>query len=133
MSSRWGLVPLRVVLGLVFIMHGYLKLFSMGLAGTTGMFQQMGIPLPQVAAAVVIAVELLGGTALILGLFTRWAAAALAIEMAVVVLVVKLPGGFFAPRGVELELTLCGAALTLALVGAGGMSLDAMRRRSVAS
>jgi putative oxidoreductase len=88
----------------------------------------MGIPLPQVSAAVVIAVELLGGAALILGLFTRWAAAALAIDMAVAVVMVKLPGGFFAPQGVEFELTLCAAALTLALVGAGGVSLDAARR-----
>lgn len=128
MNSRWGMVPLRAVVGLVFLMHGYMKAFTMGLAGTTGMFEHLGIPLPQVSAVVVIAVELLGGAALILGLFTRWAAAALAIEMAVVVLVVKLPGGFFAPQGVELELTLFGAALTLALVGAGGVSLDAARR-----
>jgi putative oxidoreductase len=128
MNSRWGMVPLRAVVGLVFLMHGYMKLFTMGLAGTTGMFEHLGIPLPQVSAAVVITVELLGGVALILGLFTRWAAAALAIEMAVVMLVVKLPGGFFAPQGVELELTLCAAALTLALVGAGGVSLDAARR-----
>jgi putative oxidoreductase len=131
MSSRWGLVPLRAVVGLVFLMHGYAKLFTMGLAGTTDMMQHMGIPLPQVSAVVVTTVELLGGAALILGLFTRWAAAALAIDMAVAVLMVKLPGGFFAPRGVEFELTLCGAALTLALVGAGGVSLDAARRRGV--
>jgi putative oxidoreductase len=128
MNSRWGMVPLRAVVGLVFLMHGYLKLFTMGLAGTIGMFEHMGIPLPQVSAVVVIAVELLGGAALILGLFTRWAAAALAIDMAVVVLLVRLPGGFFAPQGVEFELTLCAAALTLALVGAGGVSLDAARR-----
>jgi putative oxidoreductase len=128
MNSRWGMVPLRAVVGSVFLMHGYLKAFTMGLAGTTGMFEHLGIPLPQVSAVVVIAVELLGGAALILGLFTRWAAAALAIDMAVVVLVVKLPGGFFAPQGVEFELTLLGAALTLALVGAGGVSLDAARR-----
>jgi putative oxidoreductase len=128
MNSRWGMVPLRAVVGLVFLMHGYMKLFTMGLAATTGMFEHMGIPLPQVSAAVVITVELLGGVALILGLFTRWAAAALAIDMAVAVLLVKLPGGFFAPQGVEFELTLCAAALTLALVGAGGVSLDAARR-----
>ena len=132
MSSRWGLVPLRVVVGLVFLMHGYAKLFTMGLAGTTDMMQHMGIPMPQASAVVVTTVELLGGAALILGLFTRWAAAALAIDMAVAVVMVKLPGGFFAPRGVEFELTLCAAALTLALVGAGGVSLDAARRRRVA-
>lgn len=128
MSSRWGLVPLRVVVGLIFLMHGYAKLVTMGPAATADMMQHLGIPFPHVSAMLVTAVELLGGAALILGLLTRWAAAALAVDMSVAVILAKLPGGFFAPRGVEFELTLCAAALTLALVGAGGVSLDALRR-----
>jgi putative oxidoreductase len=128
--ARWGLLPLRMVVGLVFLMHGGQKLLTFGLAGTTTMMTHMGVPLPQISAIVVTAAELLGGLALITGLFTRLAALALAVDMAFAVFLVKLPGGWFAPRGVEFELTLCAAALTLALVGAGTLSLDAARRRA---
>ena len=47
----WGLLPLRVAVGTVFLMHGGQKLLVYGLAGTRGAMAQMGIPLPQVAAA----------------------------------------------------------------------------------
>ncbi|HKJ92212.1 MAG TPA: DoxX family protein [Longimicrobiales bacterium] len=131
--ARWGMVPLRVVVGLVFIMHGGMKLFSFGIGGTTAFMHQLGIPLPAVAAVVVTAVELLGGVALILGLFTRWAGLLLTIDMLVAILKVRLHGGFFAPNGFEFEMTLMGAALTFALLGAGAVSLDALlaNRRSV--
>jgi putative oxidoreductase len=66
-----GILPLRLVVGLVFVMHGGQKLFSTGLVGTTGFLGQLGIPLPGVAAVVLIAVELLGGLAILLGLRTR--------------------------------------------------------------
>ena len=125
----WGLVPLRVAVGVVFLMHGGQKLFVYGLAGTAGAMTDMGIPLPQVAAIVVTAVEVLGGLAILLGLFARWAGLLLAIDMAVAILAVRLKGGFFAPRGFEFEFTLLGAALTLAALGAGGVSLDRMLRQ----
>ncbi len=134
--SRWGMVPLRLVVGLVFIMHGGMKLFVMGPAGTAAFMHQVGIPLPAVAAVVVTAVELLGGVVLVLGLFTRWAGLLLSMDMLVAILKVRLHGGFFAPQGFEFEMTLLGAALTLALLGAGGVSLDgllARRRRGLAA
>ena len=71
MGSGWGVVPLRAVVGVVFVVHGTQKLFGFGLAGTAGFLGSLGIPLPTVAAAVVIAVELLGGLALLLGAGTR--------------------------------------------------------------
>lgn len=115
-SQTVGLLPLRLVIALVFLMHGGQKLFVYGIAGTTGAMHGMGIPLPQVAAVVVTAVELLGGLAILAGFFTRWAALLLVVDMAVAILAVKLPGGFFAPAGVEFELTLLAGALTLALL-----------------
>jgi putative oxidoreductase len=108
-----------LVIGLIFVMHGGQKLFVYGVAGTTGAMHSMGIPLPQVAAIVVTAVELLGGVAILTGFFIRWAGLLLACDMAVAILAVKLKGGFFAPAGVEFELALFGGALTLALLGAG--------------
>ena len=121
---RWGLVPLRIAVGLVFLMHGGQKLFVFGLAGTADIMGKLGIPLATLAAAIVIAAELLGGLAIILGLYGRWAGAALAIEMLVAIPVARLSGGFFAPYGFEFEFVLLGACLTFAAFGTGGASLD---------
>lgn len=126
-APAWGMVPLRVVIGLVFLMHGSQKLLS--LTSTATFFDSIGIPIAQVAAALVTALEILGGVALILGWFTRVVAALLAIDMAVAILTARMDGGFFAPSGFEFELTLLGACLTLAVMGAGGFSLDAMQRQ----
>ena len=122
----WGLIPLRLAVGAVFLAHGSQKLFTFGLAGTADIMSKIGIPLPTVAAAVVITVEILGGVAIVSGLFTRWAAALLAIDMTVAILVARLQGGFFTPYGYEFEMTLLGACISFALIGAGGFSVDAM-------
>ncbi|HEY2377381.1 MAG TPA: DoxX family protein [Gemmatimonadaceae bacterium] len=124
--ERWGLVPLRVVIGVVFLMHGAQKLFVFGLAGTADIMGKLGIPLATLAAAIVIAAEFLGGMAIITGFFARWAGVVLAIEMCVAIPVARLSGGFFAPYGFEFEFTLLGACLTFAAIGSGGMSLDRM-------
>jgi len=82
---------------------------------------KVGIPWPFLAAVVVIAVEILGGLALILGLGTRLAAALLAIDMVVAVLAVRLAAGFVG--GYEFELTLLAAGLSLALLGGGPVTV----------
>src|SRR2546426_5780246 len=92
-TATWGLVPLRLVVGLVFIVHGGQKLFVFGLGGAAGFMAKVGIPWPFLAAVVVIAVEILGGLALILGLGTRLAAALLAIDIGVALLAVRPAAG----------------------------------------
>src|SRR2546430_13621481 len=114
-TANWGLVPLRLVVGLVFIVHGGEKLLGFGLGGAAGFMAKVGIPWPFLAAVVVIAVEILGGLALILGLGTRLAAALLAIDMVVAILAVRLAAGFVG--GYEFELTLLAASLSLAILG----------------
>jgi putative oxidoreductase len=74
-------------------------------------------------------VEFLGGLALVLGLFARWAAGLLAINMAVALLTVHLKGGFFVPEGFEFVLTLLAACLALACLGSGALSVDAALAR----
>jgi len=130
-AVNWGLVPLRLVVGLVFVVHGAQKLFVFGLGGAAGFMGKVGIPLPSVAATVVIAVEILGGLALILGLGTRVAAALLAFEMVVAILTVRLKMGFMG--GYEFELTLLAASLTLALLGAGPVSVKRVFARRAAT
>src|SRR5882672_8547416 len=92
--SSCGATVLRVVVGIVFLVHGWQKLFQMGLPAVTGMFTQINIPLPAISAPVVTFVELLGGAALVLGLLTTWAAALLAIDMVGAILLVHLRNGF---------------------------------------
>ena len=122
--AKWGMLPLRIVVALVFLMHGGQKLFVFGIGGTADIMGKLGLPLPYASATIVIAVELVGGLAILLGGFTRVAGALLAIEMAVAILVARLHGGFFAPYGYEFEFTLLGACLTFALNGPGRMSFD---------
>src|SRR2546428_11487022 len=92
-TANWGLVPLRLVVGLVFIVHGGQKLFVFGVGGAAGFMAKVGIPWPFLAAVVVIAGEILGGLALILGLGTRLAAALPAICMGVALLAGPPPAG----------------------------------------
>jgi putative oxidoreductase len=124
------MLPLRIVVGLVFLMHGGQKLFVFGPAGTADIMGKLGLPLPFMCAAIVITVELLGGLAILLGAFARLAGALLALEMVVAILVARLAGGFFAPYGYEFEFTLLGACLTFALSGPGRVSLEEIWHRS---
>ena len=66
-SPSWGTTVLRVIVGVIFLVHGSQKLFSFGFSGVTAFFTHAGIPLPAVSAPVVTLVEFLGGLALILG------------------------------------------------------------------
>ncbi len=118
-----GLAVVRVVVGIVYLMHGYQKLFQVGFHGVAGMFGHMGIPLPAVSAVIVTLVEFVGGILLITGLATRIPAALNAIDMTVAILVVHLKNGFSGPMGFEHPLTLLGACICLVLAGGGTLSL----------
>ncbi|HEX2080044.1 MAG TPA: DoxX family protein [Longimicrobium sp.] len=120
----WGLTVLRVVTGLVFFMHGYVKVFVWGFEGTAAGFGQMGIPLAGIAGPFVGLLELLGGLALVAGLATRWISIPLAFTMLVAILQVHLAGGFFNPEGVEFPLMLLASGVGLALSGGGALAVD---------
>lgn len=85
---------------------------------------QMGLPAPQVAAALIIAVEFFGGLLMLAGLFTRYVGAAFAFAMLVATVQVHLKNGFFMPNGYELTMTLGAIALGPSLTGAGRFSAD---------
>ena len=121
-----GLLILRAVVGVVFLAHGWQKLFVYGLGGTTSGFAHMGVPMPEIAGPLVAGVELIGGIALMLGLWTRVFGALLACDMVGAMIFVHLRDGFFVP-GIEFVLTLCAASLALTLTGAGMLSVDEYR------
>lgn len=127
-----GLMVLRLAVGIVFVMHGGQKLFIYGFHNVAGMMTRMGIPLPGVFAVVVTLIEFLGGWALLLGLLTRCAALALAIDMIVAILKVHLRNGFFLPRGFEFAFSMLAANVALLLAGPGAAAMDSLlgKRRS---
>ena len=127
-NPSWGLAVLRLVVGGVFLASGAQKLFQVGHVGVAAMFGSMHIPAPLVSAVVVTLIEFLGGIALLLGVFTRWAAALLAMDMLVAVLVVYFEPAFF-KGGIEFPLTLLAASITLALSGSGSASLGSFMPR----
>lgn len=119
-----GLTLLRIITGVVFLAHGYQKLFIWGIGGVAGTFAQMGIPAPHLSAYLATFAEFFGGIALLLGLFTRVAAIPVAFTMVVAILQVHLQGGFFAPKGVEYPLTLLFSNIALVVAGGGAFALD---------
>ena len=121
---EWAATLLRVAVGLVFAAHGAQKLFVMTPAGLAGFFGTIGIPAPTLNAYVVIAVELLGGIAMIAGLGTRIVGALFTAVMVVAIATVHGPQGFFLPQGYEFNLVLLAASIALVLQGAGAFALD---------
>lgn len=111
-----GILVLRLVLGVVFVAHGWGKLA--GMEDTIGFFAQIG--LPAFLAYAVAIVELLGGLALITGLWTDLVALLLAIIMVVALVYVKLitfKVGLLG--GYELDLVLLASLLAVMFVGPG--------------
>ena len=121
--SSVGLLILRLVVGLVFTMHGGQKLLARGIPSVASALDQLGMTPPDLWAVVLVIAELGGGLALILGLFTRFAALTLGISMVVAIATLLWARGFFLP-GYEFALTLLGGSLALAFTGPGRFAVD---------
>ncbi len=121
-----GLMFLRLIIGTIFLVHGYSKLYSgEGIVGTVKLFTELGIFFPTIVAWLVALGELLGGGFLIIGFLTREFSLILIVIMLGAVWTVHLPNGFFAvDKGYEYNLTLIGACLCLLLSGGGSGALD---------
>jgi len=124
-----GLLMLRVVAGLLLFAHGTNKLFGWfgggGLTGTTRFFGSIGYWPPRAMARVAAGTEVVGGAALVVGLATPLAAAAV-VGLMLNVVVVHRPNGLWAvDNGYEFPLTLAVVAATLGFTGAGAVSFDA--------
>jgi len=116
---------IRVVVGLIFAMHGYQKLMG-GVDATAGFLGTLGFPIPVLFAVLLIAAELVGGLFLIVGAFTQWSAKILTFVSLVALLTVHIKNGFFmATGGYEFILLLLAACISIVISGAGCWSADA--------
>ena len=120
MSKRyyeWSMLVLRVALGIIFLAHGLQKI-----AGFEGIVKWFGsIGLPAALAYVVTTIETVGGAFLILGLFTRAAAAGIMFVMLGAIFSVKMSKGFIG--GYEFDISLLAIAVALILSGSNTYSL----------
>jgi len=126
LNALRGIAPLilRVVIGVIFTVHGYGKLFS-GMPHFKPYVVSLGFP--PFMAWVAAGTEFFGGVALILGLLTRWAALGIACVMAVAIAKVHWAGGLTGTEtvdGYEYPLSLLAVAVSLMLTGAGPLSFD---------
>lgn len=123
----------RLLMALLFLPAGIGKLT--GFAGTVGYISSVGLPMPQLAAAVALVVEVVGGVALIAGYATRVAAIALAVFTLVASFFFHAWWNLPADKQMIQQLmffknmAVTGGLLTIAAWGAGGWSVDARRGR----
>ena len=119
--SDWGLVALRLGLGVTFLVHGIQKQAMWKMQPSA----QMPAGLLSILRLLSIA-EPLGGVAVITGLLTQLAAAGFVIVMlgAINLKARQLHKGFTGDGGWELDYVLLSAAVALLILGAGRISLD---------
>ena len=122
-TAPFAALVLRLALGTMFVAHALLKLFVFTLPGTVQFFESLGLPGPLAYAT--FAAELVGGMLLILGIGTRWVAAAL-VPVLIGAAWVHIGNGwlFSAPKGGwEYPVFLVVAAVVQALLGDGAYAL----------
>ena len=133
MNSRLhtcGTAALRIVVGIIFVMHGWQKL-SWGFQLVAEFLGSLHVPVPTLAAVALTLLELLGGILMILGLLTRYVATLLAVDMLFAIILVHFRHGFFASDGgLEFPLLLLAANIHLALAGAGSLSVSGFRKKA---
>ena len=122
----YGILLLRLVVGLAFVGHGTQKLFGWfggyGPKGTGGFFASQGYRAPVMMAVLAGLAEAGGGTLLALGLATPLAGALLAIVMINAIGSVTFKKAFM--LGSELEIAYLTIAVSLAATGPGRFSID---------
>jgi uncharacterized membrane protein YphA (DoxX/SURF4 family) len=118
--ASFGPLIIRVVLGVLFILHGFDK-FDTGISNVEGFFDASGVPLPALTAPLVAVLEIVLGAALVAGFMTRLSALVLAGILAGAIIFVKAPDILNAS---ELDLAYIAGLLGLVLIGPGRVSVD---------
>jgi putative oxidoreductase len=129
MAVDFGLLVLRVVIGLTLAGHGSQKMFGWfggpGLKGFSGGTKRMGFRPPLLWAVVAALGEFGGGLLLALGLLTPLGALGMMGSMFVAIRKVHWPKGFWNSKGgIEFPLSLWTVAFSVGIAGPGALSLD---------
>lgn len=128
--APYGVLALRVLTGVLFIVHGLTKLFVFTPAGTAAYFASLG--LPGALGYLVMILELVGGVALVLGVFARPLAVILGLELLGAALFGHIQNGFSfaAPNGGGWEYPVFWAIVmfAIALLGDGAKALYPLRK-----
>ena len=118
----------RILLALIFVISGWGKIT--GFAGTAGYIASKGMPMPEVMAAGAIAVEFLGGLALMAGYKTRWAALVIFLFLIPTTLIFHNPAGLTGQEAqgqminLMKNLAIMGGMLMVFAFGPGKYSID---------
>jgi putative oxidoreductase len=129
--AAFGLLVIRLVVGLTFAAHGTQKLFGWfgghGLQGTGGFFESIGIKPGKTMALIAGISEVAGGLLFAAGFLTPLAALLIIATMLVAIVKVHGANGYWVTQnGTEYNVMLIVVALGVALVGAGTYSIDAI-------
>ena len=122
-NARYGAFIIRLAFGVILLAHGLLKVFVFTVPGTVGYFESLG--LPAAVAYLTIFGEIAGGSAIILGLYTRLAAA-LSLPIMLGALWTHAGNGWVFSNeggGWEFPLLLAVMAVAVALNGNGAYAL----------
>ena len=137
--DRWPIVPLRLIVGFGFLEHGFAKL-AKGPEAFANILQAMGVPGAHFMAWSTILVEILGGLAVILGVFVTLASLPMAAVLLVAMFTVHLPYGFssikleaitaagaqFGPPGYEVDLLYLVCLAAIVLSGPGPLAIGGL-------
>lgn len=128
----WGLFLLRLMVGWVFLSEGIQKFLFPAALGA-GRFVKIGIPAPQFCGPFVGITEIVCGTLLVVGLFTKLAVWPLLIDILVAIATTKIPmlfkqGFWSAMHEARTDFCMLLGLVAFALLGAGAASLDERRR-----
>jgi len=138
---QWVPVPIRLIIGVGFMIHGWAK-WSRGPAAFAELLSREGVPLPLVNAWLVTLLEIFGGLAVLLRAFIARISVPLILSMLGAMFTVNFKYGFsaintigltsegpqFGPPGYEINLLYIAGLVALILGGAGLLSIDVLRK-----
>ncbi len=133
-ALRWGITPVRLLVGVIFFYHGAQKALGWfgggGFEEAAGMVQNLGFSPPILWTYLLIIAEIGGGMMIFLGVLTRLGAFMVAIDMIVALSTVHRGQAF---QMLHAQQMLLAAAAMLMIAGSGALALQPTRMRRPAA